>query len=393
MKKIVTNQLATVLFKMAIIMAFIVIPSMVNGQITFAAGQANPFGLTSVSLPGPAFADIDNDGDYDAFIGNTGGGITYFENTGTSSNPAFGTAQSNPFGLVPVFADDAKPALVDIDNDGDLDLFIGRNSSPVDFYENTGTNTSPAFGARQSNAFNLGPISYDAAPCFVDIDNDNDLDAFVGQDNGAIIYFENTGSISAPAYAAGLTNQFGLASVSTNATTATADLDGDGDFDFFTGEALTIINYYENTGSNVSPAFATKQVNPFGLSGYDINTAPAFVDIDGDGDLDLFVGDDHGNIYYFENTTLVSSIYSENSNQEIGVFPNPANELLTITFNGINEDFELRIINQQGQTVYSKQLKSGTTQEQIGLNDYAKGIYFLEVKSSEILSIKKVVLD
>lgn len=393
MKKIFTNQLVTVLFKTAFVMAFIAMSSIANGQITFAAGQVNPFGLTSVSLPGPAFADIDNDGDYDAFIGNTGGGITYFENTGTSTSPAFGTAQSDPFGIITVTFDNAKPALVDIDNDGDFDLFIGRNSSPVDFYENTGTNTSPAFGPRQSNAFNLGPVSYDAAPCFVDIDNDNDLDAFVGQDNGAIIYFENTGSISAPAYAAGLTNHFGLASVSTNATTAVADLDGDGDFDFFTGEAYAIINYYENTGSNVSPAFAAAQVNPYGLGGYNVNTAPAFVDIDGDGDQDLFVGDEAGNIYYFENTTSATYVESESDYAEINVYPNPANELLTVSFNGINEDFELRIINQQGQTVYSKQLKFGTTQEQISLNDYAKGIYFLEVISSNIVSIEKIVVD
>ena len=45
-----------------------------------------------------------------------------------------------------------------------------------------------------------------------------------------------------------------------------------------------------------APAFAASSTNPFGLSDVGIYATPAFVDIDGDGDLDFFDG-----AQYFEN--------------------------------------------------------------------------------------------
>ncbi|MEM6700303.1 MAG: VCBS repeat-containing protein, partial [Bacteroidota bacterium] len=41
---------------------------------------------------------------------------------------------------------------------------------------------------------------------------------------------------------------------------------------------------------------------PFGLSDVGYNSSPSFVDIDGDGDLDAFVGNYNGIISYYENT-------------------------------------------------------------------------------------------
>lgn len=49
-----------------------------------------------------------------------------------------------------------------------------------------------------------------ARPAFADLDDDGDLDALAGSAGGTFLYFENTGTASAPGFAAGATNPFGL---------------------------------------------------------------------------------------------------------------------------------------------------------------------------------------
>jgi uncharacterized protein (DUF2141 family) len=161
----------------------------------FAASSDNPFNLDNVgSFATPVFADLDSDGDLDAFISNGGGNTTYFENTGTSIDPAFAASSDNPFNLDNV-GSFATPVFADLDSDGDLDAFIGNYRGNTIYFSNTGTSLAPAFAASSSNPFNLSDVGgggYEAAPEFADLDGDGLLDAFIGNYDGNTIYFENT---------------------------------------------------------------------------------------------------------------------------------------------------------------------------------------------------------
>lgn len=255
-----------------------------------------------------------------------------------SSNSAqaqsFAAPVTNPFGLTDVVSFSA-PALVDLDNDGDLDLMSG-NTDTDDFiyFQNTGTASAPAFATAVANPFGLtGGLSY-ATPTFGDMDGDGDFDMMVGSNDGYgdIYYFQNTGTASAPAFAAGISNPFGITipvgtysgyygtytyGIAAYSDPDLVDLDNDGDLDMIVGnDDNGELYYYQNSGTSTAPAFM-----PFTIliGSWDNGITPSAVDFDGDGDFDLFMGEGTGGVYYSTNTGTASA--PTFSTPTLGAFP------------------------------------------------------------------------
>ena len=102
------------------------------------------------------FADIDNDGDMDLFFtAENQTDVLFRENTGTASSPGFGPVQTNPFNISPTTYRHEEINLIDIDGDGDLDMF-NTDYGIFRFFENTGNATTPAFASYQAFPFGLG---------------------------------------------------------------------------------------------------------------------------------------------------------------------------------------------------------------------------------------------
>ena len=328
----------------------------------FAASVVNPFGLADVgNNAAPTLADLDGDGDLDALIGNSAGNTFFFANTGTASVPAFAASVVNPFGLAGV-GNTATPTLADLDGDGDLDALIGNADGNTVVFPNTGTATGPAFDASFSNPFGLADVGNNAAPTLADLDGDGDLDALIGNNAGYTFFFENTGTASAPAFAASVLNPFGLADVGNSAAPALADLDGDGDLDALIGNYAGNTFFFENTGTASAPAFAAAVVNPFGLAGVGNNAAPTLADLDGDGDLDALIGNYAGNIFFFENTGTASApafaaaVVNPFGLAAVGSYVMPA--LADLDGDG---DLDALIGNYAGNTVFFENTGTATT--------------------------------
>ncbi|MBK8816586.1 MAG: VCBS repeat-containing protein [Methylococcaceae bacterium] len=257
----------------------------------------NPFDLIDVgSDASPSFVDVDGDGDLDVFIGNGSGNTSFFRNNGTVNEASFVQESSN-FGLTDV-GGFSKINFADIDGDGDQDAFIGNGAGNTQFFRNTGTDVAPSFVNEATN-FGLSDVGSFASPTFADIDGDGDLDAFVGERFGNTQFFRNTGTATTPNFVSEQ-NTFGLTDIGAFATPSFVDVDKDGDLDAFVGQSGGNILFFRNTGTVTTPNFVNEETS-LGLGNNGYFSAPSFADIDGDGDMDAFIGNNDGNILYYLN--------------------------------------------------------------------------------------------
>ncbi|MFN6565565.1 MAG: beta strand repeat-containing protein [Nostoc sp. ChiSLP01] len=298
-------------------------------------GSANPLGTVDVGdFSKPIFADINGDGRLDVIVGKSNGtiasyqnypsgtGFAYAEQGATSRNittfvpvqntgltfPLVVTVNANPFNGIDV-GDLSSPALVDIDGDSDLDLIAGSADGTLKYYKNTGSATSPIYTAQTgtANPFNSIDVGLLSSPAFADLDGDGDRDLVVGDWEGNLKYYKNTGSITSPSYVVqtGTANPFNSAAVGATAVPTLFDVDSDGDFDLLVGERNGSFTFYRNTGSPTNPVFTRQSDSLF----YGINggtyISPTLVDLNRDGVVDAIAGSSDGTLKYFANVPVV----------------------------------------------------------------------------------------
>lgn len=290
----------------------------------------------------PTVADIDGDGDYDMLLGVLGGAynpnrtaadnLYLLENVGRPAGaasaggaPSAGRASAGEIRAGAAGAGSTASAYVirtrrfldgidlgaetvvdagDIDGDGDLDLLVAAkldpsvlNTSRVVVFENTGDARRPAFRLADTLSFTG---SYHYAPALADLDGDGDLDLLLGTWNQGVLIAWNEGDRRTPRWVLADSPLVRLTRGS-HTVPALADIDGDGDLDLMVGEAAGTLNLYRNVGTPTSPSFELVS-DEYG--GFDVGrrSAPTFADLDGDGRPDLVVGHEDGGPVCFRNT-------------------------------------------------------------------------------------------
>ncbi len=276
----------------------------VNQAFTERTGLANPFDSIPLSGYGaPSFVDLDLDGDLDLVTGDIDGNIRLFDNNDGDDGYTELTDAANPFDAVNTFKT-AHPTFADIDGDGDLDMILGGYDGTIRVFDNNDGDAAFTELVGVANPFNGLDTDYLSVPTFVDFDGDGDPDMVLTGTHGVFaIYDNNDGDAGFTLVAA---PPFPFNSDQGHQTNATfTDLDGDGDMDMVLGDHFGGLRVFDNNDGDTAFTELTGADNPFAAINVGLYSAPVFVDIDGDGDMDLAVGEaSAGPINYFENTSI-----------------------------------------------------------------------------------------
>jgi hypothetical protein len=347
----------------------------------------------------PVLTDLDNDGLVDLFVANyfsykptlaKESRIAYYKNTGTINNPVF-TFIDNDFlnlsqsglGLRMV------PSFGDLNNDGKKDIILGLENGTLCYLQNTTSGSIPTFSTPITNyqdhigqTINVGQF---ATPQLFDLNLDGKLDLIIGKKTGEILYYQNKGTLTTPSFEL-INSNLGNVDVSSSISP-----DGFAVPHFFRNLDTTYlmvgsmeggIYFYDSIDENLASGTGFRTISSNFLNqdknigGY---SACAVGDLDNDSNLDLFIGQDLGGLFYLEHDSL-SNLGLMNpffTLPEIHVYPNPAYDKITITSDIDLNNFEIRVYSSTGKLVDKKIGKMKTID--FSITDYTNGMYFIQI--------------
>lgn len=285
-------------------------------------GKSRHAGSTLTTL------DMNNDNIKDILIGDLSfANINLLTNGGSPDSAWLITQEANfPDQDIPIQLD-IFPATfhVDIDLDGARDLLISPNiegnaqNRELWLYRNVTSDSLPSFIFTNKTTWidqmiDLGSGSF---PSSVDLNGDGMTDLIIGNDQvfnspqqqtSSLMFLQNKGlqngtRIQIQSEDLANLSTYGLKRVAP----AWGDLDADGDQDLVIGIEDGTLLYFINNGSSTTTSLTLFNAN---LANIDVgqNAVPCLYDVDSDGDLDLIVGERNGNTNLFLNQGDSSSL-------------------------------------------------------------------------------------
>lgn len=323
-----------------------------------------------------------------------------YENIGTSSNPKYRLVNSDYGGLFVIKENAFYPAFGDFDGDGDKDMVVGDADGQLKYLENMDNGNGVANFTTITPFWQSIFVGQRSAPFVIDLNQDGLLDLVIGERNGNVNYYENQGTASVPnmvsvnaslgqmdARSPSLGHPIGYSAVS-------FDMDGSDLYCYMGTSQGVIRKYLVDTDSLITGGWQLVD-GDFGKIREGVRSRIAIADINGDGENDYLIGNKRGGVSLYsmqnisspptnnEETTTTSSL-------EFSLWPNPTNDILNIGIeHSENKEMQLSIINALGQKLFSSIINGN---KQLNVSHLASGVYFVELNTgNKMIGIKKFI--
>jgi hypothetical protein len=377
----------------------------------FLVGDMVDFG----GYTAPAFVDLDGDNDFDLILATSGNHyvtgdsndfLVYYENIGSKTNPDYKLIDENYLNLIPKKYQKLVPTFADIDNDGLMDLFLGKQDGTIAYYRNNGSSSSPSFQLMTEN-FKTIDVGDNATPVFYDLNGDGVLDLLSGNYGGNIQYYKNTGSVTAPSFNL---EDDSLGGIQINELIKQQFLGPNGFYDSFVYQywgysSLAVARFndsiqylcvggdegkvrlfrindtltakFEESENYMHMAFTDDEyVKDWGTRVY-----PAAADINNDGVTDLLIGNARGGINYLEGNDTSTIAVVNAKMPEFFMAPNPSNGSIKV-YTQSNESHWYQLVDLSGRVVQKGQTYNGLS---IQINPtVANGVYFVQLRNKQV---------
>ncbi|MEM1325621.1 MAG: FG-GAP-like repeat-containing protein [Bacteroidota bacterium] len=292
----------------------------------------------------PTFGDLDGDGDEDLLVGEITGSLLYVENLGGVGQPfRAGTIQPKYAGID--IGSTSTPVIVDVDQDGKMDLLIGERNGNINFFPNIGTPQRARFETDVSNAPNL--------QIFGRID---------AREPGFITGWSH------PTVVKTLTERIVV-----------------------TGTSKGQLESYLLPDDNFEAEFV--QMSPLlGNVTEGKRSAAAFADLNNDGKLEMLVGNFRGGLAMYQTDYLVDTMVDTDATfakSDFFVFPNPTRG--QVEWEGDREVDQVKIYNTLGELMLEQSVSG---QSYLDLpKDWSRGIYFVAFfNDNKSLNVERIQL-
>lgn len=258
--------------------------------------------------------------------------MALFQNVGTSLLPAFQLVDDDYMDLsTSGIGLSMYPAFGDVDGDGDKDLMIGDLQGRMHYYRNVATGPVAQFQLVLPNITDATGAVIDvgqfATPQLVDMNDDGLLDLLVGERNGNLNLYLNTGTATSPAWTLQSENLGGVNvaewwNVTGHAVPIIFE-NAQGERELLCGSESGWLHHYTGLEGNLNGTWTL--VDSTFMDLYDgPKSAPCLYDFTGDGEPDLVLGNYRGGLSFWRSDAVQTVLAGNALGAPFGLIPNPA---------------------------------------------------------------------
>ncbi len=314
----------------------------------------------------PAFFDFDADGDEDLFVAAPSKytnfeldkayyKVNLYENIGDSQRAIFKLIDENFLDLKSLEMSFFSLSFGDLDNDGAVDMILGKEKGKIFFYKNMAKANEKAVFELKKWQFQNVKVSQKVYASIADVNYDGKNDLVLGDASGAlkcylfnndslVLYSEKWGNV-----------QMGIAGL-TNVYPIINDFDNNGKLDLLLTNSRGYVWFCKNFEFDKDFDIEKEVVYNDSLQIYkpflrDKFICPAAANLNNDSIVDVVLGNTRGGLLYFDGKLLTPDHFSiRNLDPQISVYPNPVNDQVYIEIESIGKyDYKLYQLN--GKTV------------------------------------------